>query len=232
MKESQFHTIRNLIEKKSLSLMKKEGRAFAKAGFDISKHHEIEVDNRNFVIIATNVFYHMLNSVLAEACEKYPELFGNNDVNGVFEALYKIEEVNQFGEFSDFLKTEQFAWILELIDEEVNPKILRVELFRKINTGKKDASKTEFTGGLFHAFRHFNYKGIPLSTKKEKSDIEHPSSVIDFLIRGFFFSDLEFTDEQKCYSINKLNDKYDLKFDFYFEPKTEIYFVNSIRKQD
>ncbi len=232
MTETQFFTIRRFVEQKSLSLMKKEGRPFAKAGFDISKHHEVEVENRNFVVIATNVFYHMLDSVLAEACEKYPELFGNDNVHGVLEALYKAEQVNQFEDFGDFLKTEQFAWILELVDEQVNPKILRVELFRKIDTGRNDASKTEFTGGLFHAFRHFNYKGIPLSTKREKNNLEHPKTIIDLLIKGFYFSELEFTDDKKCYSISRLNEEYEMRFDFYYEPKTDIYFVNSIRKQN
>lgn len=232
MEETTFRNIRIFVEQKSLMLMKLEKRSFANVGLDLSKHHELIVEDRHFVVIATNVFYHMLDTVLAEACEKYPQLFGNDNVNTVLKALYEVEQVNQFEHFNNFLKTEQFAWILEIVDEQVNPKVLRVELFRKIDNNRKDASKTEFTGGLFHAFRHFNYKGIPLSTKKEKNDLEHPSTIIDFLIKGFYFSNLEHADVKKCYSIARLNDKYDMRFDFYYEPDTEIYFVNSIRKQE
>ncbi|WP_462254528.1 hypothetical protein [Ferruginibacter sp.] len=231
MIDAQFQTIRKFIEQKSLSLMNKEKRPFANAGFDISKYHEIKVEDRNFVIIATNVFYHILHSVLAEASEKYPELFGNNDVNGVLEAIYNIENVGEFEQFADFLKTEQFAWIVELINEQINPNVLRVEIFRQIDTIGTNATKTEFTGGLLHTFRHFNYKGVPLSTKKEKNDIEHPKTIIDFLIRGFFFTDINFTNKTKCNSNIILNNKYKLRFDYYFEPETKIYFVNSIRKE-
>lgn len=226
-----FQNIRAFIEQKSFALMKHESKPYIKAGFDKSKYHEIEVGNRHFVVIATNTFYHILTSVLVDACENFPDLFGNDDVNGVLEALYNVEKVNEFERFSDFLKEEQFAWILEIVNEGINPKILRVDLFRKVELNREDQSKTEFTGGLFHVFKHFNYKGIPLSTKSEKNDIEHPTSIIGYLINGFYFADLTFTSDYKCYSISKLNDKYNLRFDFYYGRETGVYFVNSIRKE-
>ena len=230
MTDAQFQVIHKFIEQKALSLMKEEKRSFAKVGLDISKYHEIKIEERNFVIIATNVFYHILDGVLAEASEKYPELFGNNDVNSVLEAFYNIKNVGEFEHFADFIKTEQFAWIIELIDEQINPNVLRVEIFRKIDAIRNNDTKTEFTGGLLHAFRHWNYKGVPLSTKKEKNNIEHPTTIIDFLIRGFFFADIEFSTEFKCHSNITFNNKYKLRFDFYFQSKTQIYFVNSVRK--
>lgn len=228
MTQKELSDIREFINSKSILLMKSEGRSFTKSGFDISHYSEIGFAGREFVIISTNVFYQILNSVLIEACEKYPEYFGKDDVNKVFEALYKIENLGTIDQFSDLLKTEQFAWILELVNGNVSSHVLRVELFRKVNKLKSDETKTEFTGGVFHSFKHFTYKGIPLSTKKENKDINHPKSIIEFLIQGFFFSELEMKSENKYESKMKLPNGKGLFFSFYKENVTGIYFVNSV----
>ncbi|WP_319502493.1 hypothetical protein [uncultured Draconibacterium sp.] len=208
--------------------MKTEGRPFAKSGLDISNYNEIGIAGRKFIIISTTVFYQILNSVLIEACEKYPEYFGKDDVSKVLEALYRIENIGTMDQFSDFLKTEQFAWILELVDEMVSSHVLRVELFRKVNKLKNDQTKNEFTGGVFHSFKHFTYKGIPLSTKKENKEINHPKSIIEYLIQGFFFSELKMKSEKKYESKINFSEDKELCFSFYRENVTGIYFVNSV----
>ena len=91
MTQKEVSNIRIFINNISTLLMKSERRSFAKSGFDISHYRKIEYAGRKFVIISTNVFYQILNSVLIEACEKYPEYFGKDDVNKVLEALYRIE---------------------------------------------------------------------------------------------------------------------------------------------
>jgi hypothetical protein len=126
------------------------------------------------------------------------------------------------------LKIEQFAWILELVEEKVSSHILRVELFRQINPLTHDESKNEFTGGVFHSFKHFTYKGIPLSTKKENKDINHPKSIIEILIQGFFFTELKLETEYKYKSKLNLKGGGVLCFSFYKELSSNIYFVNSV----
>jgi len=228
MTKKELSNIREFINNKSILLMKSEKRSFVKSGFDISHYSEIEYAGRKFVIISTNVFYQILNSVLIEACEIYPEYFGKDNVNKVLEALYQIENVGTMNRFSDFLKTEQFAWVLEIVDERVSCRVLRVELFRQVDKFKNDESKNEFTGGIFHSFKHFTYKGIPLSTKKENKEINHPKSIIEFLIQGFFFSELEMKSENKYESKMNLPNGKGLFFSFYKENVTGIYFVNSV----
>lgn len=208
--------------------MKSERRSFAKSGFDISHYREIDYADRKFVIISTNVFYQILDSVLIEACEKYPKNFGKDNVNKVLQALYLVENMGTPDQFSDFLKNEQFAWILELVDESVSPYALRVELFRQINIVKNEDTKNEFTGGIFHLFKHFTYKGIPLSTKKENKEINHPKSIIEFLIQGFFFTELKKKSENKYESKKNLPNGKELCFSFYKEDIIGIYFVNSV----
>lgn len=228
MTQKELSNIREFINNRSVLLMKSEKRSFAKSGFDISHYSEIEYSGRKFVIISTNVFYQILNSVLIEACEKYPENFGKDNVNKVLQALYLVENMGTQGEFSDFLKTEQFAWILELVGENVSHYALRVELFRQINLLKNEETKNEFTGGLFHSFKHFTYKGIPLSTKKENKEINSPNTLIEFLFQGFFFSELIKKTENKYESKKNLPNGKELYFSFYKEEITGIYFVNSV----
>lgn len=228
MTQKELSNIREFINQKSLLLMKSEGRSFAKSGLDISHYNEIEYAGRKFVIISTNVFYQILNCVLIEACEKYPENFGRDDVDKVLEALYQIENVGTIDQFYNFLKTEQFAWILEIVDEEVSSQVLRIELFRQTDKLKNDESKNEFTGGVFHSFKHFTYKGIPLSTKKENKEINHPKSIIELLIQGFFFTELKMKSENKYESKMNLSNGKELYFSFYKEGVSGIYFVNSV----
>lgn len=205
-----------------------EGRSFAKSGFDNSHYHEFIYGDRKFVIICTNVFYHILESVLIEACEKYPENFGKDNVEKVLQALYLIENIGTPIQFSNFLKNEQFAWIIEFHDESISPNILRVELFRQINTLKDEQQRNEFTGGIFHAFKHFSYKGIPLSTKKENKQIEHSKSIIELLIQGFFYTELIIKKEHKYESEKILPNGKKIHFSFYKENISGVYFMNSI----
>jgi hypothetical protein len=228
MTQNELSNIREFINEKSILLMKTERRNFGKTGFDKSHYREIEYGDRKFVIISTNVFYQILDSVLIEACEKYPENFGKDNVNKVLQALYQIENMGTPDQFSEFLKTEQFAWILELVDESVSPFVLRVELFRQINSLKNEETQNEFTGGIFHSFKHFTYKGIPLSTKKENKDINHPKSIIEFLIQGFFFAKLKKKTVNKYESSKNLLGGKELFYSFYKEDVTGIYFVNSV----
>ncbi len=224
MTEQEFQIIRSFIEDKAMLLMQQEGKPFIVAGLDVSKHFEVNIKGRRFFVISTNVFYHIMHSVLVEACEKYPSAFGIKKTDTILDAIYNIEKVEPRESFSEFLRAEQFAWIIELENGMVNDNILRVDLFRKDD-------KTDFTGGVFHAFKHFSYKGIPLSTHAEKNDINVPSDIFKYIIECFFFEQQTFTTANKCYSLIPYNDKYNLRLDFHFEPNTKVYFIDSIRKE-
>jgi hypothetical protein len=228
MTQKELSSIREFVDSKSTLLMKYGKKPFAKINFDVSHYFEVEYLGRKFVIIGTNVFYQILNSVLVEACKKYPEKFGNDDINEVLQAIYLVENVGTLDNFFEFLKNEQFAWILELVEENVSPHILRVELFRDMRSLKNGEAKNEFIGGVFHSFKHFTYKGVPLSTKKENKEIDHPRSIIEFAIQGFFFMKLQKEGEHKYQSKKILPCGNQLCFFFYKDINTEIFFINSV----
>ncbi len=235
LSENEFLLIREFIVTKAQALLKQESdvKSFGTVGLPYRNHYEIIVENRRFIIVAKDVFFEIVRSVLIEASEKYPHLFGQNKAELVIEAIYNVYHDFNIEYFTEFLKNNQFAWIVELSNDTVLDKILRIELFRQIKPLKNNPEKTEFIGGIFHAFKHFSYNGVPLSYNKEINNFDHPTEIFEYIIKAFFFENHEAeTRNDKTYYIAKtnFNIRYDLRFVFYFEPKTKIFFISSIRK--
>ena len=235
LSEREFLLIREFTVNKAQDLLRHESdvKSYGSVGLPYRNHYEIVVENRRFIIIAKDVFFEIVHSVLIEASEKYPHLFGQNKAELVVEAIYNIYHDFNIEYFTEFLKNNQFAWIVELKNDIVADKILRIELFRQIKPQKDSPEKTEFIGGIFHAFKHFSYNGVPLSYNKEINNFDHPTEIFEYIIKAFFFENHEeeiINNKIYCISKTNLNERYDLRFVFYFEPATKIFFINSIRK--
>lgn len=231
MTDSEWVLIRNFVEAKACCLMKHEKKPFGKVGITKENHFEIEISGRKFFIISTNVFYHIIDSVLVEACEKYPCSFGVRRTDKILEAIYEVEKFGSLETFSEFLRTEQFAYLIELENNKVNEKILRIDLFRKIEYCDSEKIDTDFTGGIFHAFKHFSYKGIPLSTHREINDLEHPQIIFNYLIKAFFFDELQFRKGDYYQSWTSLTDTHNLRVGYYLESTCKVFFITTFRKQ-
>ncbi len=111
----------------------------------------------------------------------------------------------------------------------MNNKILRIDLFRHLkinNTGNFD-----FVGGLFHCNKHFSFKGIPLSTSKEINEIPYVEHLIYAIIKTFFLNTTINKKGLNYTSLIELNNKYNLRVEFYFEKETNVYFVNTAFKE-
>src|SRR5207249_3392110 len=100
------------------------------------------------------------------------------------------EPVFEFDRFIDFLRDEQFAYVVESVEGEIVDKILRIDLFRRLDTNKQGLP--EFTGGIFHALKHFSIEGRNLSTGKDIHEITHLEEIIRLATEAFFVTDGEF----------------------------------------
>jgi hypothetical protein len=229
LSENEWKIIRDCIEQKALELLNHEKKNYAKTGFDPSRYYQVILEDRTFFIISTRVFYYIIEEVLIEACEKFPDSFGRHRTDTILNAIYNVEKVGALADFPEFLRTEQFAWIVELLPKNINQKILRVDLFRHIRPN--NFGGTDFTGGIFHAFKHFSFKGIPLSTHPEINDLSKPKDIFNYLIRAFYFEQFKSEGNNKFSALVTLNSKYNLLFYFYFEQITKVYFIVSIRKE-
>lgn len=145
----------------------------------------------------------------------------------VIEAIYNIEPTFTLERFVSFLINEQLSYIVEIKNGEVVEKMLRIDLFRKLDdkNGKK-----EFTGGLFHCFKHFSINNINLSTGNEINNIDYPERILHLAVEAFFMPEERQITPKGCISYISLDDRYNLKFVFYFEKKSEVYFINTIHK--
>lgn len=141
--------------------------------------------------------------------------------------------VNSLEKYADYLKNEHFAWIVEVDKGEVKGNVLRLDLFRNLKAvidSKK--GELEFIGGIFHAFKHFSLNGRPLSTHQAKNDLDHPNCIFDIAIRGFFINEDKIVTKNSIKSSIKLDNKYILELVFYYEEKTDVYFLKTIIKKE
>jgi len=230
MNQETFTQLNKFIEKKASGLSKHESKDFAKLCFDDSNYREFSIEGRQFYMISTRVFREIIYRVLPLAVEQYPNKFGQNSTDEIIEALYLVEPFGRLENYANLLQTEQFAWVLEIKEGAIEDKVLRVDLFRMIEEGEENG-KTIFTGGVFHAYRHFSYKGVPLSTSREVNDLSFPALILTFLIRAFFIEGGSHINESHFESKISIDDKSNLKCKLYFESVNKVYFIKTIHKE-
>src|SRR6202051_2449627 len=153
------------MEHNALKLMHHEGKAFAKVSLDTSNYEEITISNRKFYTVSTPVFRAIITEVLLEATKKFPEKFGTNRTDTVLDALFHLDPVVRRENFESFLSQEQFCYVFEIIGDKINDRVLRIDLFR--DTFTQPNGESEFRGGVLHAFKHYSYDGVRLSTGRE-----------------------------------------------------------------
>ena len=223
-----FRAARDFLEKKSLGLMSHENKNHATTGVPPQNFRIYTIKGLIFYAVNTNVFLAIMEHVLLQAVLTYPEKFGTNNAHDVIEAIRLIEPTFEHDRFIDFLLNEQFCYIIENKNGTIPDKVLRIDLFRQLDiTGE---STPEFTGGILHAFKHFSYKGKNLSTGKVIHNIQRPDYVIGLAIQAFFFNDEIPNDKEKFKSEIELDEKHNLRFAFFYELNTGVYFINSIYK--
>lgn len=224
----EFQRTRQFIEEKALALMKHETKDAAKTGFPINNYRKYLVQGRTFYCIKSNVFKVIIEDYHQQAQKKYPEKFGTGNAIDVIEAIYNIYPIFDLERFTEFLCSEQFAYIIESKDGNIINKILRIDLFRQLDENEK--GQKEFTGGIFHSFKHFSIDNINLSTGLDIHNIQYPEQLLHLATEAFFIAEGNHDNPKKLISFVHLDEKYDLKFVFYFEENTQVYFINTIHK--
>lgn len=229
MNWEEYQQLRASIAEKANALMKHENKAWARIGHDPSNYLQLMVEQREFWVVTTNTFRILLEDVLLLACQKHPDHFGTYDAWKVLEALFQTEKpvlVRDITEFAEFLKNEHCAYIIEFSNGRPVGDILRVDLYRQID---QSALGSDFTGGVFHAFKHFICAGIPLSTHPENASLSHPTDIYEILINGFFLTANRQTQRNKLITrITHQARAY--KLAFYHEQHTNVYFLSTLMR--
>ena len=184
----------------------------------------IKKGNKKYYYYFTNIFYGVIaENILLNAATKNPELFGTNNSEDIIRAL-NLEKPG-FCSDDSIYKEEQYCYVIEEDKNgELNEKkILKIQLFRfqELEDKKKPLSNKVFTGGLFHAFKHFTFKGTNLSIKiKPEHDLDYnPSYFISDITNAFFNNELVWAKDEN--NKNSLLGKFN-SINFYFYCNKEL----------
>ncbi len=229
----EIEMVRDFISEKAKLLGAHEKKNFIKVGLDYSKFHFTVAEGKRFCIVATNTFWHLIDKVLAEATQKFPESFGKYDCYSVLIALYNIERPMWITQehFEGFLRDEQFAWVIQIENDKAKDDVLRLDLFREIKVIKKAKNgETEFIGGIFHAFKHFCFNRVPLSTHPDSNEIPYPGFILHQIIKAYFLMSKVYCENGDIEVCIPLSTTRKLKFAFYPEIVSDVKFIRMIRK--
>ena len=224
----EYKIVREFIKQKSVLLMDHEKNNHAKVGIAINNYELVVIGGKRFYVIPTNMFKAIIERNIIIACTTYPERFGTGNAKDVIKAIYDLEPWFTLERFIETLQTEQFCYVVEVIEGKLQEKLLRIDLYRDIKENKKEGF--DFIGGIFHCYKHFSFQGVPLSINKEINDLKHPKELVYNIISAFFSGDVKEVEENTFVSEVKINDAENLRLVFYYEKNTEVYFVKTTHK--
>lgn len=229
MQYDEFQTSRKFIEGKLLELMAHEKKGYARVGFPAVNYTEYSMYGRTFYSVKNNSFKYIIEEGLLTAREMFPANFGKENAINILHAIHKSNQhYKNLKNEIDFLKTENFAIIVENINGQMDEKILRLDLFRMLKPIRHKKRKYEFVGGVLHALKHFSYRDIPLSTGNEINNLYAPTQIIEYLVKAFFINVGKFEKPDTYVSSMEYTETLDLKCVFYYEANTRVYFLKSI----
>jgi len=229
MDEKTKKAINSFIKEKALLLMKHENKNIVQAGIPILNWQVFEKNGREFYVLPTNIFSSIIiEDKITDAVRLFPENFGSGNAKRVIAAIHSIEPSVHIDKYHEYLKREQFCYVVEVENGIVKDKILRIDLFREIKSDK--GIGFDFIGGIFHCFKHFSFNDKPLSTGNEINNLSHPSELIYRVISAFFSNNDKGSSSGNFNSLIEYDKKYNLKASFYFEPITKVFFLNTAFK--
>ena len=229
----EYKQLQEKVKTISLALMKHENKNYSKAGFPVNNYKKILIDAKEYFCVGTNIFIGIVEEVLTSATKQFPKNFGSDNAVSVVHTINKnrILHPNTKNAIQHFA-TENFMWIFDSLENSPENKILRIDLYRKLEKIKSKKRKWEFIGGLFHALKHFSIQNRPLSTGTDINNIQNVQQLIFLIATAFFTSPGKFQEDEETYILFlELNEKYVLKMIFYLEKKTGIYFIKTIHKK-
>lgn len=233
MTEQEFQASRKFTEKKLLALMDHEAKPHAAVAWPPQSYIEYNRKGRKFFYFGTNIFRGFFEQNLIDAINLFPKNFGNGNAMSVIHAINKTRPLYiRTKDVIRILNTECFAVIHEDRLTAANDDIIRLDLFRKLDRQRHHRRKYDFTGGVMHALKHFTFNGRPLSTGTDINDISHPLKIVEIIIDTFFIApDSYYESRNKFVCFYDLDSFYDIKFVFFYEDNSGVFFLTTIHKQ-
>ena len=231
----EYRSLSAFLEEKCMKLWKHENtqngisRNYAQTGFAYNSTYELKISDVGKIIVFTSLsfkrHFETCKTILQNGNIK------NEDGNAmeVLEYMYDLSCEKKWNytldDYIDKVRTESCCYIIYKEGDKCDDRVLRVDLFRKLEY--KD-EKSCFTGGLFHVLKHFTTDKDKLTSSNHLFDFE---DLVYYSAYAFFLGD-DVTPEKNNEIIIKTNKNRShnslLKFVFFREVNTNIIFIKTI----
>lgn len=154
--------------------------------------------------------------------------FDEGNALKVLESMYNLSIEKQsnksFEYYIENVCTESCCYIIYQKGNEYYDKILRVDLFRKLDFVDE---KADFSGGLFHALKHFTLRKTDKTHRNYITDIEE---LMYYCAYAFFIGETSpFSNENNIIKTTKNPRHYSsIKFVYFHELDSKVSFIKTI----
>ncbi len=179
----------------------------------------------------TPAFISFIRDVYPRALLRHPEHFGTRNAKDIIHALYLESNAKDWNEdrYADFLSNEVFCLLLCKQNNEYCTDVLRIDLFRKLDESKELEGAFEFTGGLFHALKHFSIEEQSASILPNQNvklfDVEQ---LVWPIAHAFYRGTWVNGNRNNTYESSIVYLGKNFTLEFYKEPGMNVSFVNSV----
>lgn len=189
--------VMDYIESRLNTLFKHEtnvcNKEFAQTRISFGNGIKFKSKQREYYVFYNNTFLKVVRCFYPKAMRLYPENFGTNNAKDILEVLFHVSDAKQWiwdiNEFEYHISTETFCLALFKENGIMSDHVLRFDLFRKLDKSESETNdeRLEFTGGLFHALKHFSIKGQPASIyPNQNCSLNNIEDLVTYSIKAFF----------------------------------------------
>lgn len=232
--KDEYENIMSIFSNEMTNLAKHEGKNsyFGKVAINMCYTRKLEKNIQLFQIF-TPLFLHVIERDYLCALNDNPECFGTYDAKDIIEALYAqaLKHNYPFDEdrYIESLSKECFCLLICRKDTEFVKDILRIDLFRKLDKSKEHPECLEFTGGLFHALKHFSIEKQCASILPNQNVNLYDAEQLIWPIAKTFYESCRYKgNKNNTYEANINYLGKTLTAIFYKEENSHISFINSV----
>lgn len=230
----EYNNIMSISDKEMTILAKHEGKNSYSTRMGINSCYTCELEeNLQLFLIFTPLFLTVIEQHYPQALKEKPTCFGTYNAKDIISALYEQAQKTgcSFGteRYVDCLSNECFCLLICKDKTEFSENILRIDLFRKLDKSKMNPEHLEFTGGLFHALKHFSIGKQSASIfPNQNVSLDDIEQLISPIAKSFFESIIRGGNKRNTYKADIIFFEKKLTTIFYREEESHVSFVNSV----
>ena len=203
-------------------------RNIAQTGFPIKHAYVQKINDDGKILVFRSISFlkhldYCQTSIMVDGLS-----FEGGNAIQVLENMYNLSIEKQAGKsfeyYIDNVRTESCCYIIYNNGDVYDDKILRVDLFRKLDFVNE---KADFSGGLFHALKHFTLEKVNKTHRNFITDIEE---LMYYSAYAFFIGEISPSlDENTIIKMIKNPRHYSsIRFVYFHEPDSNVSFIKTI----